>query len=383
MNNEVRKFLKRAICFLLPFAFILLPFAFFLSYTGEVVNVKSVIREQIRGNDEYLLGLAYSEPKEYYKLNYIKTFNPDFIALGSSRVMQIRRFWFSGSHKFYNAGGAIDYIINLKEFLERLPDKQNLKTILLGIDPWWFNKKYDDLSQRTSHVAQYDNFTNRSMFINLRLFLKIFNDFIDGKINLKRILNKESNFIGISAIMKKNGYRNDGSYDYGTLNENMNDPSIKHDYHFKDTFNRIKTGTQKFETGDSINNVALNELDNFLSECKKRNIYVIGYIPPLANSVYNRLDSLRPKYGYLFSLEGTLAHVFRQYGFSFTSFLNPKELNFNDSDFIDGFHTTDFADITILLKIAESDGIMKKYLNEDYVKEELNFHRSENLSQVK
>jgi len=383
MDVEFRKFLKRSIYFFIPFAFILLPFALFLLYTGEVVNVKRVITKQIRGTEDYIFGLAYSEPKEYYKINYLKEFNPDLIALGSSRVMQIRRAWFFGNYKFYNAGGTIDYIINLKEFLERLPDKSNLKMILLGLDPWWFNKKYDDLSQRTSRAAQYDNFSSKSMFINLRLFLKIFNDYNDGKINFERIIDKKSNFIGISAIVNKSGYRNDGSYTYGILNDNMNDPVINHDYHFTNTFNRIKTGTQKFETCDSINFRAVVELNNFLSECKKKNIYVIGYMAPLANSVYSRLDSLRTKYRYLFSLEEAITPVFSQHGFSYNSYLNPEKLNLDDSDFIDGFHTNAFSDLHILLKIAEWDGNFKKFLNENYVRNELNLCSSANLLQTK
>ncbi|WP_338791051.1 hypothetical protein [Bernardetia sp. MNP-M8] len=110
--------------------------------TGEVE--KEIAQELIKGNN---ISSIYNYDERKVQINLINqmTKTPDVLAIGSSRVMQIRNYFFEDSY-FINSGlsGAtiedIYGVIALYEQNDKLPKK-----IILGLDPWILNSNNDEV----------------------------------------------------------------------------------------------------------------------------------------------------------------------------------------------------------------------------------------------
>ncbi|WP_375560314.1 hypothetical protein ACE193_21840 [Bernardetia sp. OM2101] len=110
--------------------------------TGEVE--KEIAQELIKGNN---ISSIYNYDERKVQINFINniTATPDILAVGSSRVMQIRNYFFEDSY-FINSGlsGAtiedIYGIIALYEQNDKLPKK-----IILGLDPWILNQNNEEI----------------------------------------------------------------------------------------------------------------------------------------------------------------------------------------------------------------------------------------------
>jgi hypothetical protein len=364
MNNDFNKFFKRAAILIPPFIILYGPFAYVLLRTGEVTSLNHIIDKQISNQKPYLVGFAYTEFKEYYKLHFTLKKDPSVLVLGSSRVMEIREEFFRPCFTFYNAGGSIDHIVNLNEFLDRLPVKSNLRVIYLGLDPWFFNANYDNMSSATSQKKQYDHYSNFNMLFRGSTLFHILVDIRKGKIRLAQI-NQSGNCtrVGLSAVMNSTGYRNDGSYNYGYLINHFDNSQINHDYKFNNTLQRIRNGNMRFEYCSNVNIKAISELNIFLAACKKRSILVVAYLPPFANSIYKKLQEKGADYAYLASLDTELKSAFSKCDFPFFNFMSIEGLGATDSEFIDGFHGSEKADLRILLEIARQNSLANQYVD--------------------
>ncbi len=114
----------------------------FLFGTGEVEE--EIAQELINGNN---INSIYNYDERKVQINFINkiTQKPDIVAIGSSRVMQIRNYFFEDSY-FINSGlsGAtiedIYGVIALYEKNDKLPSK-----IILGLDPWILNQNNEEL----------------------------------------------------------------------------------------------------------------------------------------------------------------------------------------------------------------------------------------------
>ena len=124
--------------------------------------------------------------------------------------------------------------------------------------------------------------------------------------------------MGMSAIIHGSGFRNDGSYDDGDM---LYPPAIE-----DSSLSDISRGVHGFEYSNTVSQQSLDELNSFLEECRARNIYVIGYIPPFSSAIYDKLASLPDKYGYVQLLPSAVNPLFKKYGFAFYDFTNPTSV---------------------------------------------------------
>ena len=135
---DIRRFGARLGLFLLLVSAIIGFSVISLYKAGEIRSFSSYIHPLKK---DQLLGLGYSYYDKTYKFRMTEeVMRPQVLALGSSRIMQVRQSVVNPEYTFYNAGGAIQSVPELSLFIHKLHD--NPKLILLNIDQWWFNRSY-------------------------------------------------------------------------------------------------------------------------------------------------------------------------------------------------------------------------------------------------
>ena len=135
---DIRRFGARLGVFLILVSAIIGFGVICLYKAGELYSFSSYIHPL---QEDQLFGLGYSYYDKSYKFHMTNEVeHPEVLALGSSRIMQVKRSIVSPDYSFYNAGGAIQNARELPLFISKLHDSPKL--ILVNIDQWWFNRDY-------------------------------------------------------------------------------------------------------------------------------------------------------------------------------------------------------------------------------------------------
>jgi len=353
----MKKFIFKILIFLFPIVLVFLPPFLILKGSGE--NYTD-INPVIRNNADYLIGYAYNENNyKYLKWATINENNKyQIIALGSSRVLQFRDNMFKSS--FYNAGYTISKIGDFKKFLQSIPIEKYPKYLILGFDQWMFNENWDNGIGKDPNSNYWSNSFSKQPKFNT--FSSIYKDLFKGKYGLSIIVNNSTK-IGLNAIVNDKGFRNDGSIYYGTqIRKLINNDNSANDFEFNDTYSRIKNGNRRFQYGEKVNQIAVDKLNQLLSFCKDNNINVIGFIPPFANSVYEKMNKSN-NYNYLNDLSKKLTPIFNEYGFEFYNYPSVKYCNSTDNENIDGFHGGEVVYCNILIDMLKNNSIINEVTN--------------------
>ena len=373
----MKPFLYKTIFFIIPILFLLGIPSVFLIYTGESF---SKIEEVVASNNEYLIGYAYNESNyKFLKWNEIEQRpQQDIIALGSSRVLPFRDKMFIAP--YYGCGSMISSIADFLPFVKTLPKEKIPKYLIIGLDQWMFNAKWDNLKDKKEQTINWRKlYTNN---FSLPILKNAWRDILNRKYGIDVFYrNQESNskIIGLNAFLNRKGFTKDGSFYYGNQIEYLlnNDPQAD-DYHFKNTFSRIAQGNQRFEYGEEINPNAIEEVNSLLTYLKEQNIYVIGILPPFADAVNKKMEETG-KYHYQKMIYPTLKPIFDSYGFELWDGSQLSTYNSNDKEAIDGFHGGEVAYLRFLIHMLENGSILKNITDLATLKNDLN-NRKNSLS---
>ena len=347
---DIRHFGARLAKFLLLVAIVIGFSVLSLYQVGELRSYSYYIRPL---QQDQLFGLAYSYYDKSYKFHMTdEVSQPQVLALGSSRIMQVKRSVVSPDYTFYNAGGAIQSVRELSLFISKLHDSPQL--ILVNLDQWWFNRAYTDEDQPFS-TSVYDEpsfeFSKLGQFV-----CDFYTDLVKGKINLMKAF--ASDHIGLNAICNENGFAADGSRYQGDM---IVAPELQEDYNFKDVLSRIQVGNQRFQYGDQANSTQIGAVDDFLSQCVARKIKVVAFLPPFAPFVYKRMQETG-KYGYMSQLYAMLQPVFGKHeGCSLYDFTDVTDMGAHNYDFDDGFHGSEIIYNGIIRQMVRQDSTLTPF----------------------
>lgn len=350
-------FLLKTTIFLLPLIVIVSIALFATVYIGEGINVSY----EILTKNKKVLGPVYDE-KLYseYKLSTIRT-QPPFhvVAIGSSRVLQIRKEMFDSS--FFNIGFTVTTMADYHTLLSSIHHDKYPRFLLIGLDQWMFNGNRDESLRRSMKgpaLWEKDDFLLKRLFHIATLFLR---DIISNTYSLSYIIkNRNEKYIGLNGLYNKSGIRADGSFYYGKQIEGLlRNSSTIADYKYSDTYRRIESGTDKMEYGDSISNLALQELEKLLIFCKKNNIFVVAFLTPFPDGVLKKMD-MCGKYIYIKKIYPAIYPIFQKYGFEVYDYSSINSFESNDSEMIDGMHGSEVTYLRLLIDILEK----KSRLNE-------------------
>ena len=347
---DIRRFGARLALFFLLVSAVVGFAGLCLYHTGELRSYSYYIRPL---QQDQLFGLAYSYFDKSYKFHMTdEVCRPQVLALGSSRIMQVKRSVVNPDYSFYNAGGAIQNARELSLFMSKLHDSPKL--ILVNLDQWWFNRAYINEQQPFSPLV-YDEpsfeFSKLGQFV-----CDFYTDFAKGKINLMKAFS--SDHIGLNAICHENGFAADGSRYQGDM---IVSPELQEDYNFKDVLSRINDGDQRFQYGDNVDSTQIAVIDDFLTQCVARKIKVVAFLPPFAPFVYKRMQETG-KYGYMSKLYAMLLPVFeKQEGCSLYDFTDVTDMGAHNYDFDDGFHGSEIIYNGIIRQIVRQDSTLAPF----------------------
>lgn len=350
----MKKFVTSVVLFLLPFALLLsvfeLPFYLAACLAGELKPVEEWVRMQEQ-DPTVLVGMGYNEQTACYKLQTANERQAPVLALGTSRVQQFKITYFTGG--FYNCGGAVSGNYGeYKNFLENLTYAPEI--LIIGLDTWVFNDAWNQ------GLPDHDEFipinkTERSMGA---LMKTIRSDWKSGKWSFAELENYAAN-LGFNGKIRDSGYMYDGSHYNGYL---YRYPELQRDYMFADTLARIQGGHSRFEYGQHIDADTLRQLEELLSYCKAHDIYVIGFQPPFAPSIYDTMAA-SGNYGYLPEVAPACRTLFSQYGFEFYDYVDGETLGVDDSCFNDGFHGSEVTYGRIVADMAKNGSVLAGYID--------------------
>jgi hypothetical protein len=256
---------------------------------------------------------------------------------------------------FYNAGYAVSSIGEFEPFLKSIPDDKYPRYLVVSLDQWMFNGAWDNLKaipDRNKWSASFQTFPD------LRTVQSVWRDFLRGKYH--KGLRDSVVRIGINAGMFNTGFQNDGSMYYGgQIRKLLSGDSTANDYNFRDTYKRIEKGIKKFEHGDTMNGNALKTLDRLLRFCQEKNISVIGFLPPFADKVNQRMEQ-SGKYGYMREIYPAVKKLFDRHRFEFYDFSHLASCGSDDTEMIDGFHGGELTYLKVVIKMLERNSVLNE-----------------------
>lgn len=354
----MKKFLFRILIYVGPFLLFSAPFCVAGVMSGEIFDFDRLIAIQ-NENENVLVGMGYNEQTAYYKLKNANIRKADVMALGTSRVMQFREGYFQTS--FYNCGGSVKGHYNeYSNFLQNVEENALPRYLIVGLDAWNFNAE----TQR--HENAYDSYQQIVQTENneFGIIKRMGVDYFRGKWKIYDLLHKYDN-VGFNGIIYGDGFRKDGSYLY---RDSIINPQNSDDYEYKDTFERIETGTAGYEYGERINAETLQCLETFLAFCRAKNITVIAFLPPYAPSVCDRMEEIG-EFRYIGEIEPAVKRLCDEYNCEVYDFTDIRWLGCDDSYFVDGFHGGEVAYAMILREMCREESILCQVINMEELEE--------------
>jgi len=302
----------------------------------------------------------------------IERLNPNIIILGSSRVLQFRKYMFS--KEMINAGQAMNSIIEGITLLNSLLFHNN-EVVIIGIDPWWFatTNQYDISKDGIEKLPPTKKLIGELIFnkISTRKENQIsFSDAItfyrwiyEKKFTSKMFFNpffdSFSKNIGVRGRFEIDGYGPDGSYYY--IQRISGDEKDFDDVKFNGSLSKINSYDGQYGYELSLNDHSLNNFKFLINALHRKSIKTILYFPPLAPDVYAKIISLSGGYTFLNEIKKELFDK----NIKFFDFTNPDIINSNNCEFLDGLHPGEITSARILLKLAQVDSSFKDYIKYD------------------
>ncbi len=342
----MKKFLIPLCLFLLPVLLILGVFYYVLGASGEDISIAELQAGYASG-EITLYGTAYYDNTAAIKFEQSKAKAAEVLVVGTSRSMQFSEDMFLEGTSFYNAGGSVSLLYEMKAFLEALGDAKP-KTLILSLDQYFFN--YNWWSEPYTESTYSASAQDHDLFeYGYTQFLR---DIGAGKYDIVKLFNSEPSYYGMHAKINGRGFYADGSYTYGNAAIN---PEIMADGNFSESLRNIDSGTNRFEHGSEVSADSKLALEDLLAFCNSEGIEVIAYLPPYAPSVYAKMLA-SGNYAYMEQIAPAIQPMFEDYGFELYNFTNMS--NVTDEMFLDGYHAGDRVYAQMLVEMPALHNII-------------------------
>lgn len=299
-------------------------------------------------NGKIIAGLGNIDERMFRKkqIEYLKN-DVEYVAIGSSRIMQLRKNMFldDGIKNFqnYSVSGASlkDYLVLIQAHINKF--NKLPKNIILGVDPWIFNKnngetRYLSLKNEYLDIIKILNFKENiinekeetiknsvSYFISLDYF----------KENIKSYINKQAYYIVNNTMIDEHLKMPDGSIYYEYKYRYPNDDEVK-----KIALEYTQGSVYQIERFNELSNIQLFE--KFIEYFKNNNVNIYFYLPPYNPIAYDILI-LNEKYKIINEAENYLKKFAKENNIKLVGSYNPHNLNLKNEHFFDGMHSLDIA----------------------------------------
>jgi hypothetical protein len=284
--------------------------------------------------------------------------------MGNSRVMQFRSEFFRPEVTFFNAGGIITRIQDFRAMLERLPPEAQPRFLIIDTETSFFHPNSDRITDRDPMYQllqrQMEGYTP-AVDIYRANWGNVWVDTFQGKIEVSRVASGRglTTRIGLQALCKEQGFRRDGSYQHGGIENEIENPRHR-DYRFADTLRIVRHGEGRFAWGAAVSERAMRELDLLLEYCQAHGIHLIGFMPPHAHAVWEAMQSLGDKYAYMETVKALLQERFVARGFELFDFSDFATLGAPDREAIDGYHGSERTYLRLTIAMIEGGSRLRE-----------------------
>lgn len=361
----MKSFIFKVLFFSVPVLIYYLPASIILLATGEsYLSVEYILRNQ---DENTKIGYAYNQKNIYpIKWNSLVGKHHDVVAIGSSRVLEFREEMFI--KPFYNFGWTVGGTNYLSPLLEALPDSSLPDLIILGLDHNFFNRNWVNKDVKVGKDYWLDKFVKKPSFKTIN---SVYKDLYNENLPIKFLLDKpivfseNLRFVGMNAFFNDNGFRKDGSMLYNTkINNLLSQDRLNYDLIFEKELKEVHSKFKNsFMRGHVISEYAIKALESFYDLCEKKNVYVISFLPPIAERVYIEMTESR-EHIYLNDLYVRLKSSTDKYGFELFNFSTPISCNSSDDEMLDGQHGSELVYARILLEMCSQYSRIKTVVDE-------------------
>ncbi len=353
-------FLRSRIYLLL--AMLVVPFGVIWAWhrSGEGMSQGELLAVHQQLPPHSLIGLQSKELGGFFKLHATIERKPKAIIIGTSRALNLRGTLFKPEAQFYNAGYGILNFTDAKLFLHKLFELHKPDIVLYSLDAWNFNSNCKDYNESVRWRSEYpETFASEGGSL-IPATRGQYRDLLNA------LAQHNSHFwsmssLGLTGILKEAGFRNvDGSYKYPLSAHWSNKSSA--DHQFSEGIRRFTERIDRFVSGDQVSTVALQELQAVLAECRAQKVEMIGFIPPFATVLHERLLH-SPQHGYYAQFAGAAKEVFDKNSYSLSDFSDLKAMGSDDNEMIDYMHPGDKLYARMLKALAGSSSRLTQYVD--------------------
>jgi hypothetical protein len=314
--------------------------------TGDFLPEAEIVRMQ-RASDRPCLYSEYGKQNEaMYKFELYRAAKPDIIAIGSSRVLEMKQRQFV--RPFINLGRVMTDIKRGDSAVEELLKIHKPKFMLIGLDHYWFNPNWREAGVDKVKLIQSDPNDPRAI---LRLLTAVVKRSLWSHA-WRAIWHGPECHLGITAKGNLSGHAADGYRYYGDTITATTEPL---DYKFADTLHRVAIGERRFERGDSVSDEQFRHLQTMHARLVREGVDHLFFFPTLAPAATAAMDK-DGGYTYIRKLEERIVA-------SGLPFANPHDPQLTDCDALDGFHLGDSGQVRQLNLLGKAAPRLGAYLD--------------------
>jgi hypothetical protein len=354
-------FVARSAVFFTPLLLGIVMIEALLWQAGETWPLPQVIQFQEKHPHSFFDRLVIDQATQRYKYLQVLRRRPQILVLGSSRMRQFRAEMFGRQAAvFYNGGGMIHSLEDLRDFFDRLPPEATPKTVILGLDFWWLNgdeKKLIGASDFFRVTVETDGALKWQAHANAIA------GFLRQPVSLLQAIRttfgtkRDPNAIGLQARLQRQGFRLDGS-----KRIDLEIPSTPDEWRERlpsDEFLRreILDGHSPFTLTNELSPALLERLRGVVSKMQKRGVFVIGYNPPIVGQSARVLPTAPHQKDFWREYHEQVPELFHQIGLPFFDIVTPQQLGLDDRYMRDWCHTHDTFDLNVLQHFCDDPKI--------------------------
>lgn len=342
----MQDFWLRLFLYLLPFAVGFVTLTGGMIYIGESMPLSMVVAIQER-DELVLFRYRYGNRDQQYKLLSANARRAPLLAVGSSRVLQFRDgFANLNPRDFYNASAPAWTLDEVEALLNSLDENALPQVLLLGLDLAWYSDNYEG----DVFPEPISDFAN--IFAVNRSFLQdVLNgeDFDWGLYLARREPATNGNMaLGMRAIRDGHGFRNDGSEQFGDyLVAEWLQQSQQREQHEA----LMRDCQFVYPCGDTVSSLRLEQTRRILAWADEREIYVVGFLPSYAPSLWAEMSNLE-QHAYIHPAREALGAMFGESGFNFFDYSDGADLGLSDEDFFDGWHASEKGNLALYIQMV-------------------------------
>jgi hypothetical protein len=307
-----------------------------------------------------------------YKSVALPLVAPDVVAMGSSRVLQLRQAMFTNA-TFYNLGIANGNMFYANYYVDQMNERGDYPAvILLGVDLDWFHRidfggAHYKSGQRIGtwkHTLTFADLLNQTRLLTANL--------LEGKVTYDDLLSRDaSRFgddylrIGTQTLLRGDGFRSDGSYYYYTVTRSADFSEPLYD------LEDVRSGNDsRFNPATQADPRALEQLAQLVAMLKALpQVTVIAFSPPYAPQLYDQMEA-SGEYTYFDEVRRTV-RGYEDERFWYFDFSSGDFADLRNVHYIDAFHGSELVYTIILQEMAKQVPALANMTDVDWLQAQL------------